>query len=101
MLVDDKDATFARIVGGVCDTGKCCVFVIYQHKGKCNSLIIILLLFCLSRWVPLDPHMVDCLHIYNTFFVLTTDNDKTQPSYEDDEISIGYRSIPKNATKNH
>ena len=42
--------------------------------------------------------MVDCLHIYNTFFVLTTDNDKAQPSYEDDEISIGYRSIPKNAT---
>ena len=49
-----------------------CVFVVYRHKGKCNSLIIVLLLFCLLGCVPLEPHVVDCLHIYNTFVVLTT-----------------------------
>ena len=47
--------------------------VIYRHKGKCNYLIIILLLFCLLSRVPLEPHVVDCLHILNIFFVLTTD----------------------------
>ena len=31
------------------NTGKCGVFFIYRNKGKCNLLIIILLLFCLSR----------------------------------------------------
>ena len=55
------------------NTGRRCVFVIHWHKGKCNLLIIILLLFCLSRQLPMDPHVVDCLHIYNTFFILTTD----------------------------
>ena len=53
--------------------GRHCVVVIYRHKGKCNTLIIILLLFFLSRWVLLYPHVVYCLHIYNTFVVLTTD----------------------------
>ena len=36
-------------------------------------MIILLLLFCLSRCSPLDPHVVDCLHILNMFVVLTTD----------------------------
>ena len=54
------------------NTGKLFVFVIYQHKGECNSLIIVLLIFCLSCRVPMDPHVVYCLHIYNTFVVLTT-----------------------------
>ena len=53
--------------------GEHCVFVIYQHRGKCNSLMFTLLLFCLSRQIPLDPHVVYCLHIYNTFVVLMTD----------------------------
>ena len=54
------------------NTVRHCVFVIYRHKGKCDTLIIILLLFCLSRLLPLYPHIVYCLHIYNTFVVLTT-----------------------------
>ena len=29
--------------------GQHCVFVIHRHKGKCNSLILILLIFCLSH----------------------------------------------------
>ena len=53
--------------------GRHCAFVIYQHKGECNSLIIILLLFCLSRWVPLCLNVVYCIHIYNTFVALMTD----------------------------
>ena len=52
--------------------GERCVFIIKQHKGKYKSLIIILLLFCLLRQVPLYPHVVDCLNIYNKFVVLTT-----------------------------
>ena len=32
------------------NTGKCCVFVIYRHRGKCNSLIFILLIFFLLGW---------------------------------------------------
>ena len=31
------------------------------------------MLFSLSRRVPLDPHVVDSLHILHTFGVLTTD----------------------------
>ena len=54
------------------NTGIHCDVVIYQHKVSCNTLIIILLLFCLSRLVPMYPHVVYCLHIYNTFVVLTT-----------------------------
>ena len=79
--------------------GEHCIFLIYQHKGKCDSLRILLMLFCLSYHLPPDPHLVDCLrilhtscvvttktytvpldshivyclNIYNTFFVLTTD----------------------------
>ena len=52
--------------------GRRCVVVIYQQKGKRNALITILVLFCLLRQVPLYPHVVYCLHIYNTFVVLTT-----------------------------
>ena len=48
------------------------VFFIYGHKSKCNLLIIILLLFCLLCQVALEPHVVYCLHIYNTFVVLKT-----------------------------
>ena len=80
------------------NTVKHCIFVIYRHKGKCNSLIILPLIFCLSfrilpdhhvvdflrilhtfcvattkaYTVPLYPHIVYCLNIYNTFVVLTT-----------------------------
>ena len=53
--------------------GKHCVFVIQQYKGKCDSLKIILLIFYLSCCVTLDPHIIDCLHIYNKFVVLTID----------------------------
>ena len=36
-------------------------------------MTIILLVFCLSRCLPLDPHIVHCLHILNTFGILMTD----------------------------
>ena len=32
------------------NTGERCIFVIYRHKCKCNSLIFIPMIFCLSRW---------------------------------------------------
>ena len=37
---------------------------------------------------------------YNLMFCLVA-HDKIQPYYEDDDSSIGYRSIPKDETKNH
>ena len=41
--------SFGYITYSSNNTGKCCILVIYQHKGKCNSLILIILLFCLSH----------------------------------------------------
>ena len=41
--------SFDYIAYSANNTDERCVFVIYRHKGKCNSLIFILLLFCLSR----------------------------------------------------
>ena len=58
------------------NTEELCVFVIYQHRGKCNLLITILLLLCSSRRLPLEPQVIDCLHILNTFGVLTTDKQR-------------------------
>ena len=55
------------------NTGERCVLVINQHIGKCDSLKILLLLFCLSFRLPLDPHVVDCLHIFHKFFFPTID----------------------------
>ena len=46
---DYSQLPFDYIAYSANNTVKRCVFVIYQHKGKCNSLISILLLFCLSR----------------------------------------------------
>ena len=55
------------------NTGRRCAVIIYRHKGKCDVLIIIILIYCLSRQVPLYPHVVYCLRIYNKSVVLTTD----------------------------
>ena len=70
---DYSQLLFYFITYSAKNMGRRCVFVIHQHKGKCNLLIIILLLFCLSRCLPLEPHVVDSLHIYNTLVVLITD----------------------------
>ena len=43
LLLFDYNAYYAS------NMGKRCVFVIYIHKGKCNSLIFILLIFCLMH----------------------------------------------------
>ena len=40
---------FDYIISSVNNTGKRCVLMIYRHKGKCNSLIFILLLFLLHQ----------------------------------------------------
>ena len=42
--------SFDYITYSTNNTGECCTLVIYRHKGKCNILIFILLLFCLSHW---------------------------------------------------
>ena len=41
--------SFDYITYSANNTGERCFFVIYQHKGKWNSLIFIPLLFCLSH----------------------------------------------------
>ena len=55
------------------NTGRRCIVIIYGYTGKCDALITILLIFCLSCRVPLYPNVFYYLHIYNTFVVLTTD----------------------------
>ena len=53
VLTTDKPRLFTVVFNYIAyftnNTGKCCVFVIYRHKGKCNSWIFIQLLFCLSH----------------------------------------------------
>ena len=48
------------------NTVKHCILAINQHKGKWNPLMILLPIFCLLRWVPLQPDLVDfyvfCIH---------------------------------------
>ena len=46
---DYSRLSFDYIAYSANNTAKHCVFVIYRHKGKCNSLIFILLLFFLSH----------------------------------------------------
>ena len=64
---------FDHIAYSANNAGRSCVVIVYRHKDKCNTLIIIILLFCLSRRVTLHRHIVYCLHIINKFFVLTSD----------------------------
>ena len=51
VLTNNKPQLFTVVIWLHCilrqQYGQNCVFVIYIHKGKCNSLIFILLLFCL------------------------------------------------------
>ena len=55
------------------NTGESCVFVINLHKGKCDSLRSLILIFCLSCRILLDPYVVYCLNIFHKFCVATTD----------------------------
>ena len=57
--------------------GKRCVFVIYRHKGKCNSLILILLLFCFLH----QKHIQD---ITRRLFIIV-------PQFV--KITVWYRSV--------
>ena len=47
---DNSQFSFDYIIYSANNTGKRFIFVIYWHKGKFNSLIFILLIFCLSWW---------------------------------------------------
>ena len=46
---DYSRLSFNYITYSADNTGKRCVFVVYLQKGKCYSLIFILLIFCLSH----------------------------------------------------
>ena len=54
VLTTDKSRLFTVVIWLYCilcqQYGKCCVFLMYPHKGKPNSLVFIILLFCLSHW---------------------------------------------------
>ena len=50
---DYSRLSFDYIACSANNTGEHCVFVIYIHKGKCTTLIFILLLFGLSHQTPL------------------------------------------------
>ena len=50
ILRDFSRLSFDYIAYSAKNTDKLWVFMIYGYKGKCNSLISILLLFCLSYW---------------------------------------------------
>ena len=57
---DYSQLLFSSITYFTNNTGKCCVFIINFHIGKCNAFNILLMLFCLySRLSPI-PHVVDC-----------------------------------------
>ena len=63
---------FVYITYSVNNMGRRCVIIVYRQKDKYYAFVIIILIFCLSRKVPLYPHVVYCLHIYYTFVILTT-----------------------------
>ena len=52
--------SFDHIAYSAKNTGERCVFVIYIHKGMFNSLIFILLLFCLSHIKIFRTKQGDC-----------------------------------------
>ena len=71
------------------NTGKHCIFVNNQHKCKCDSLRILLLLFYLSRHILPEPHVVDFLRILHTFCVAKT---KTYTVPLDPHIIYGFNN---------
>ena len=68
---DYSRLSFDYIAYSANNTGKCCVFVIYRHKGKCNSLIFILLIFFLSHWKHIQDKIrwlfIIVLHFVKSF----------------------------------
>ena len=83
--------SFDYITYSANNTGEGCIFVIYQHKGKCNSLIFILLLFCLSHRKHIQDKkrwfFIIVLHFVKSFVWYRSDF--TQYNYYRDFFCLG------------